>query len=116
LYLDSVELDDAIIYDDGADTQSDGTTTEPLAWFIDSAKTINLGFANNLLPAHYTELGYMLYRYKKLTAYFNLSAADVIGFDFKKPIYLKQYSSYFYVNKIEGYTPKKLTKVELIKM
>ena len=116
LYLDSVELDDAITYADGVNTQSDGTTAEPLAWFIDNAKTINLGFANNLLPAHYTELDYMLYRYKKLTAYFNLSAADVMGFDFKKPIYLKQYSSYFYVNKIEGYTPKKLTKVELIKM
>jgi hypothetical protein len=116
LYVESLVLDDAITYDDGIDTETDGATGEPLAWFIDADKTINLGFENNLLTKHYTELGYMLYRYKKLSAKFNLSAADVLGFDFKKPVYLKQYSSYFYVNKIEGYTPQKLTKVQLIKM
>ncbi|UPT66917.1 MAG: hypothetical protein M0D57_21230 [Sphingobacteriales bacterium JAD_PAG50586_3] len=116
LYLDSVILTDAITYDDGTTTATDGATEEPFAWFINEAKPFNLGFDNNLLATHYTELGYMLYRYKKLTARFNLSAADVMGFDFKKPVYLSQYSCYFYVNKIEGYTPKKLTKVELIKM
>lgn len=116
LYLNSVVLADAITYADGAGTASNGATTEPFAWFIDDSKPFNLGFENNLLTAHYTELGYMLYRYKKLSAYFNLSAADVLGFDFTKPVFLKQYSCYFYVNKIEGYTPKKLTKVELIKM
>jgi hypothetical protein len=116
LYLESVVLTDAITYGDGINTASDGTTAEPFAWFIDDSKPYNLGFENNLLTTHYTELGYMLYRYKKLSAYFNLSAADVMGFDFTKPVYLKQYSCYFYVNKIEGYTPKKLTKVELIKM
>lgn len=105
-----------IIYNDGDTVLEDHTTREPFAWFAATGNLINLGFENNLLNFAYKELTAVLKEYKKLSAWFNLTANDVINFDFKKPIYLKQFSAYFYVNKIENYTPKKLTKAELIKL
>jgi hypothetical protein len=103
-------------YNDGVTELADENTTDPFAWYISQGKPENLGFENNLLPFAYTELTEVLKNYKKLTAWFNLTANDVINFDFKRPIYLQQFSAYFYVNKIENYTPQKLTKVELIKL
>lgn len=45
-----------------------------------------------------------------------LSSIDIIQFDIYKPVYLRQYGAYFYVNKISGWEDGKLCEVELLKL
>lgn len=47
---------------------------------------------------------------------FLLDAIDIQEYDPFVPIYLQQYSSYFYINKIKNFIAGKLTKVDLIKI
>lgn len=66
---------------------------------------------------YYTDLiNRVLVNAKKLTINFYLTPIDIENFDPLKPIYLKQYNSYFIVNKISNYVAGSLTKVELIKL
>ncbi|MCT4665620.1 MAG: hypothetical protein N4A45_10340 [Flavobacteriales bacterium] len=58
----------------------------------------------------------MLDNHQLHTVMLNLTREDVINFDIKKPIHIKQLGGLFYVNKIHGYNPRALTKVELIKI
>ena len=45
-----------------------------------------------------------------------LSALDVYNLDFFNLVYIKQFMSYFYVNKIQGFKTGKTTNVELIRV
>ena len=49
-------------------------------------------------------------------AEFFLDAINIQEYDPFVPIYLQQYSSYFYINKIKNFIAGKLTKVDLIKI
>lgn len=116
---------DAIHYLDGV-TTSDETIDIPLAYFIHPAKTFNLGFEDSLIEDYYDGLVDILSRVKKVTALFKLDVNDIVKIDqidpntnlpyWFTPIYLWQFSSYFYVNKIHAFTGKGLTKVELIRI
>lgn len=115
LYHHTYMPETPLVYQYNDDTLSD-SNAEPFAWFTLHDKPFNLGFDDSLINDNYIELSEILNNYKKVEALFNLSANDVFNFDFKKPIYLKQFASYFYVNRIIDYVPQKLTKVELIKL
>lgn len=70
-----------------------------------------------LLDNYYKELiNYMLVKAKKIEIYLLLNDKDMQDFEPFTPIYLSQLGYYFYVNKINNYISKKLTKVELIKL
>lgn len=53
-------------------------------------------------------------RVYELTMYF--TPIDIYKIDFLKPIYIKQLSSYFYINKVKAYKPGTPTKVEVVRI
>lgn len=103
---------------------TDGTTTKdytdvlPLCKFISpvTGSTGNLGFGNDLLQTYYPELVNILNKFKMVTAKFKLTDADILNLDFFTPVYLKQYSAYFYINLVKNYTGEGLTEVELVRI
>lgn len=68
------------------------------------------------LGVNYAPLANMLYKTKLVTAKFNLPVYEVAQFKHNVPIFLSQFHSYFYVNKIKNYVAGKLTSIELIKL
>jgi hypothetical protein len=106
---------DPIHYTDGTST-SDETTDIPLSYFKEPTKTFNLGFDDSLIDDYYSGLVDMLQNVKKVTALFKLTVNDIGELDHFIPVYLWQFSSYFYINKIDRFTGKGLTKVEMIRL
>ena len=52
-----------------------------------------------------------------LDAQFLLNCLDIQTFDFSKPVYLKQYGAYYFVNEIKEFTsPNELTSVTLVRI
>jgi len=90
----------------------------PVAWFLNTDKENNLGFANNILETRYTALEAIIQRYKNLKILVRLSASDINQIDFTVPVFIRKYESYFYISSIKGfsYTESKSTLVELVKL
>jgi hypothetical protein len=65
---------------------------------------------------HYPEIVNLFNNMVVVKAIFDLSLADVYRFDFFRRIYLEQYGSYFYVNKVSNWQNNKLVEVELVKI
>lgn len=66
---------------------------------------------------NYQSINKVLNKPFMLKAYFRLTRTDLINLDFKKPIFLEQYNSYFYLNKIDQYFGDgSSTPVELVKI
>jgi hypothetical protein len=88
----------------------------PMAWFYIYEKAANLGWVALLLK-FYPELIASLQNYLKLTVPLSLESTDVTQINYILPIYLKQFSAYFYLNKINQYKDE-LTpaKTELIRL
>ncbi len=114
-----------ITYDDGTGPITD-TNDIPLCYFQLPEKDFNLGFDDSLIPDYYDGLVQSLSKLKKITASFKLTVDDVAKLNtvdpntdlpyWFTPIYLWQFSSYFYINKVVAFTGKGLTKVELIRL
>jgi hypothetical protein len=87
------------------------------AWFIIPEIQGNLGFGLNLVNEFYEYVPNVIARFKKLICRLRLSAVDVRRLDFSKPVYLGQYQSFFYINKVT-YDPASTesAEVELIKL
>lgn len=72
---------------------------------------------SNLIERYYAEYIRILNNPKLVTASFNLNDKDILNIDWSIPIYLDQFDSYFYLNKIKDYTGNnETTEVELIKL
>jgi hypothetical protein len=106
-----------IVYVDGTST-SVGITNIALPYFIESGQAFNLGFRDNLSDTYYADLEDVLSRAKIATVLLRLNASDINQLDFTKPVYIKHFNAYFYINKISAYTPtsNESTKVELVKL
>lgn len=76
-------------------------------------QTIGFNFALN---TYYKYLSYLLETYKELNCFMILSSNDIANIDYRKPIYLQQFNSIFYLQKINDWTEGKPTKVELLKL
>ena len=63
------------------------------------AKFENLNF-ENLIQTYWKNLFDSLNETRIISNYFNLNRSDVIGFDFKKSIYVDYFKSYFFVFEI----------------
>lgn len=117
---------DPIHYEDSGFVTSDETQNIPLCYFQFFTRDFSLGFDHSILDDYYDGLIDVLEKVKKLTALFKLDADDISRLEqidantslpfWFTPIYLWQFSSYFYINKITGFTGKGLTKVELIRL
>lgn len=65
---------------------------------------------------NYPALEKVLNNYKKISDYFLLSAKDIAELNLLVPIYLEQYSSYFYINKVNSWIENVPVKIDLIKL
>lgn len=108
-------LGDPLIFDDSI-TSVSVSTDIPLCYFWLEEKTYNLKFSDSILLDNYSSLTRVLNKTKKLVVLMNLTALDFYNLDHFKPIYLHQYSAYFYINKVMDFTGIGLTKVELIRI
>lgn len=70
----------------------------------------------NLRILNYPVLEKILNNYKKISPMFLLSAKDIEELDLLTPIYLNQYSAYFYINKIPAWIEDVPVKIDLIKL
>lgn len=106
----------SLTYNDGTSSASI-TTDVPYCYFIHPDKEQNLGWNNSLLRDNYSEIVSMLNRAKKIRVKFKLNSIDIQNVDHFRPIYLKQFAAYFYLNKIINYVgANRLTDVELIRL
>jgi len=94
-----------------------GGPAYPQVWCIDLEKrSSNLDFDLYLLGKYYPHIAVMLKSYLKITGDFYLKPIDLYQFNHFIPIYISQFSAYFYPNKILSYVPGAPVKVELIRM
>jgi len=77
--------------------------------------TNNLSF-QTFLNTNYGQIINLLQTMHVIKCTMKLSLLDVYNFDFHSRIYLEQFGSYFYVNKISSYQKNKLVEVELVKI
>lgn len=68
---------------------------------------------NTIIEEYYQGWIQVLNDYKAVTAMFKLPAYVVTNLDFAQAVYVRELSSWFYVNKIENYKSGKKCKVEL---
>lgn len=68
------------------------------------------------LGANYAPLANMLYHATLRRLKFNLPVYEVSALQHNVPVYLRQYASYFYVNKINNFVAGKLCTADLIKL
>jgi len=107
----------------GEEDYTDGTTTiqaaKPMvAYFINSSRTFNMGFANNLIPRNSLVLFQILKGLKIVTNDFKLDRIDILNLNFFKAVYIEQFQSKFFISLISqyDYTNSDVTEVELIKL
>lgn len=91
-------------------------TTYQAAFFADVTLGQSLAFGFSLIHENYKALQLVLNKAKKLEVKMNIPAIEIQNLDHSIPVYLKQYQSYFYVNKVNGWTKRKKCSVELIKI
>jgi hypothetical protein len=78
------------------------------------ASSIEISFSS-MMPG-YAPLSRMLTKTNLRREKFNLPVYEVAGLKHYIPIYLRQFSAYFYVNKITNYVPGHLCTVEIVKL
>lgn len=71
---------------------------------------------NNIIADYYTLIQTLLDKSAVITAEIWLTEIDIVNFDFRKPVYIEQLSSYFIVNKIINYIPGRVSKCELVRV
>jgi hypothetical protein len=76
----------------------------------------SLEIAMSSLIENYSGLSRLLTQTNLLRLKFNLPVYEVANLKHYIPVYLKQYKSYFYVNKINNYIPGRLCTIDLIKL
>lgn len=100
----------------GGPTYSLNTGFIPMCYFNQANQPRQLGFDSYLFREYYRQLEYITDKYKQLTVELLLDATDINRLDFSIPVYLSQYSGYFYVEKINDWVPGKPCKVTLLKL
>jgi len=110
----------SIVHNSGGLVYTDNTTTAKTAYFYREAGmpvgSKQLTWSEYLYPNYYNAFTEIVNRYRELNCFMLLSAVDVQTLDYKTPIYLQQYNSYFYIQKVGDWTGDKPVKVELLKL
>jgi hypothetical protein len=70
----------------------------------------------DIIRNYYGNIGAILNYSKIIDATIYLNESDIANIDFSKLYWIKQLSSYFILNKVNNFTAKGITKVELIKV
>ena len=85
-----------------------------IPYFIDPSRTFNLGWRTNLIPRYSQEVMQTITKPRILTAMFRLSASVINQLDFRKPVWIDKYNSYFYKVRINQHESGESTEVELL--
>jgi hypothetical protein len=99
---------------------SDGVTViTPSGTILDKtnvkrANSLDVSFST--LIENYSGLSRLLTKTNLRKSRFNIPAHKIANLKHYIPVYISQYKSYFYVNKISNYIKGKLTEIELIKL
>lgn len=80
-------------------------------WLVKGADVAN--YEADLLD-NYIGLWQMLQRPLTIVATFNLTTADAVSLDFFKPIYLRQFGRYFYLNEVSNWHKGAVTECTLV--
>jgi hypothetical protein len=107
----------ALSYTDGTTTTAVSTDL-PFTWFIDMSNGFSMGFSTNLMNRHSSDIIAVLQNQKILKVDIKLNINDLLSIDYYRPVYLKQFSAYFFISSINQYsfTTNKSTEVVLIKL
>lgn len=106
----------------GISFSSPNQATSPASGFQTVAYVTDGGDLSLTWPdiwANYYEplIGGMIPDIQVITGQFLLNVFDIHTFDFKRPVYLSQYGSFYFVNEIKEFTSKnELTEVELVRI
>ena len=92
------------------------TSFIPLCFFNQTNMDIQLGFDSYLFGRYYKYLEIITDKFKNLSVELLLNPSEIALLNFRIPIYLSQYASYFYVEKIQDWIPNKPCKVQLLKL
>jgi hypothetical protein len=88
----------------------------PFCYFIRDGFN-SLGFESNLYDLFYDYIFGVIDKSKSIKCNIRLTTADIVEFDGTKPIYIKEFDSYFYVSSIKfEYTRNAPAECELIKL
>ncbi|MDR3693379.1 hypothetical protein [Mucilaginibacter sp.] len=71
---------------------------------------------DDLRKQYYPELEKILTQTKKVVRYVLLAPRDILELDLLIPVYIRQDSAYYYINKIDAWRKGQPTKVELVKL
>jgi hypothetical protein len=119
--IDGYNMADLAIYDDDGRIEED-VNERILFQYEDSFSGSNISFAifspfswTNLKLQGYKDLFTSLNRIRVVDCKMNLKKLDFQSIDFRKPIYIDYFGSYFYVLKISNFIPGKATSVKLLK-
>jgi hypothetical protein len=88
----------------------------PYAYFNNDTKTDQLGWDVHLYEKYHRYLGYMWEKYRVLTCEVILNASEIAQLDLLVPVYIDYYKCYFFIVKIQDWTPNKPCKVQLLKL
>lgn len=92
------------------------TTDQPYTIFANGpTDPVTLGY-DQTYRLHYRWLDYIVKDFKQLTAYVTLTGGDLRAIDFRKPVYLRHYNAFFYIQKIKDWLPGEPVAVELVRM
>lgn len=110
MYLKTIET--AVQIFEGP-TAVDNAQSYPSPCFLLSKDFLNW---NYYIDAHYPNIITLLENQKVLKVNMFLNVLDIYKFNFFSRIYLEQYGSYFYLNKINNWQKDKVVEVELIQI
>jgi len=100
----------------GTPVEFNASTWIPYCYFNKYNSNTQLGFDTYLYNNYYRYLNYITRDYKQLNVYMRLSPIDITNLDFRKLVYLQQFNSYFFIEKINDWSVDTPTKVELLKL
>lgn len=121
VFINNQELAYIPVYKYSSLTEKEYDGTNPHLVSVTSISSTNW-YANHikaqtLVDTYYTKLkDNMLVSAKMLEVYLLLDEKDIEELDPFTPVYISYFGAYFYVNKINNFVAKQITKVELIKL
>ena len=89
--------------------------TQMQSGVFDYSPTESIAF-NQMIPSYGMNLSEIVQQMKVCTVEVYINLIDYIQFDFMRPVYIQQLSSFFYCNKINAYEEGKTCTLELIKL
>lgn len=87
----------------------------PFCYFKDQGQLYDLTF-ESASKTDYKDLIRVIQDYKSLSESVLLTPVDVSQYKFKRPVFIKKYNSYFYMNKIVNYFDGKYCTIEILRL